>query len=183
MTREQGSLASVDQLINRYPFVDDSLSDGDIMKTLEEANQFLQRRVGEEIETVEQVLNSDADTFQLTFYPVLDFVDIYLNGEKIDEADYTVKDETGVVEFDSSYDELNVYDQLRFIYTPEILVDMEIAKAMLLLAERRRVNTGAEETSTLIDRLKDRVKEYVNTINTHNPPVPVQDHNPHRSRS
>lgn len=95
---------------------------------------------------------------------VMEVKRIIHNGEIVDESNYTVDYDNGVITFNSDYS-INVFDTLIFHYVPYLYKDLEIAFTMKDMLSQMYMQTGGEFTNAKLQEVKEEIERIKRELN------------------
>jgi hypothetical protein len=153
MTSIIGSFNEVEDIKTRLLLESENqtIPDQTIQDYLNEANQEVFDTIGR---------NHEREIFTgvaRTFFPIKEIVAVYLDGDLLDEEDYTITENNQRIDVTSSYSELEV------LYIPQIYVLYE--RAICIVNLMTRLNpTVSEDTSTVYLNWKNKQKTYLDKI-------------------
>jgi len=141
-------------------------TDTELQYLIEEAHRKLVLDVGQYIKHVDYGHYDDEDkTYYLPHGELISFNKIYKNGEEVDESNYTVDYDKGMVTFAASF---NIYyrDVLEFWYVPYVYKDLEVLYAVRSIISANYVDTNSAMANTDLTRIEDEIERLKGMINT-----------------
>ena len=140
-------------------------SDTELQYLIEEAHRKMTLEIGM-YETKIDYGHYDEDdkTYYLPHGELISFDKIYRNGEEVDEGNYTVDYDKGMVTFASSY---SIYyrDYLEFRYVPYVYKDLEILYAVYSIITANYVDTDSAMANTDATKIEQEIKQLKTQIN------------------
>lgn len=179
-----GTLASNTDITRKLKTLGSDWSTSDIDKELEEAKR---KRIGLVDEQYTQRYLYDVHdeeenkrVFSFHFLPLISFDKVFHNREEVDSSNYTIDLSAGTISFTSSWqsDNLDVGDEITFVYTPEIYKDIEVWIAMTNILKLTMIQTGSDVDNTRMENSKEHFIELAHEVNSRNviPEGGLSDH-------
>lgn len=142
--------------------------DLDYNRKLTAANDRLISMVGRQYIEKKRIQYEDETTINLDFNSLESFDKVVLNGEIVDESNYTANNDDATVDFDQSYvdDNFDEGTELKFYHVPSIFKTIELYIAVRNVLETETIVTGDEVTNTQTDRLNQRIQAMVKRVNS-----------------
>lgn len=178
------TLNRTEDLIQKIGYPDDDVDEADLQVILEEAHQDMIAGVGRnfvEDKRIRVQAQSDGDLineYSLKFSPVLKVDQILLNEhEQIDESNYTVDKQNGLVTFDSQFvdDELFKGQIIRYKYKPLKFKNIELWHAVHIAKNQELQALEDSEQLSQYNNALRRAKRLENQVNRRTGPGNATD--------
>lgn len=168
------TLNRTEELMDKIGYPDDTEDEADLQVVLEEAHQDMQAGVGrnfvedKRIRVQAQHNGELIEEYKLKFSPILEVDRILLNEhEQVDESNYTVDKQNGLVTFDSQFvnEELFREQIVRFEYKPVKFKNIELWHAVHIAKNQELVQLENSEQAALHQNALRRAKRLENQVN------------------
>jgi len=104
-------------------------------------------------------------TYWLPHGEILSFIRIKINGEEIDESNYTIDYEKGKITFSSSMD-IYYNDFIEFEYIPMLYKDLELLYAAIEILRQQYIYTQSDVIKAKLDDFKEEAKKTIHRISS-----------------
>lgn len=176
-----------EDLQNKYKGIGEQYTDNELQDILDTAHRKLDRRVGRKVRERRRPRFEDQEKFLISFSELISFNNITLNGDKIDDSNYTVDTKKGTVTFNTDYaeDEIEKTSELIFEYVPSRYKDLEVWYAVKDITLTNTLQTRNGESKIDTESAKKHIKEIENEVKSVAGNALVLDHvprfHPHRN--
>lgn len=177
------SYATPQDIKDKIGYTDDSTTDAELQTVIEEAHRTLEMRVGTKffvsmmITEVERETNEVPETYSLKLRPLLDTGKVIVNGEIIDDSNYSFDRQEGTITFDTDFrdEELDLGDTIEVETVPKQFKDLEVWYAISYLYSSNVIQVDDEQVKVQQEEAEMRARKLEAYINSKVPVGTVTD--------